>query len=224
MDALSCDYYEIDFCACMLLSRHCCYSQIDVPSSGTANEVLQYLCIRLVIATVKRWGISTYIACVYTVVCNVLTSCTFVIDCPGSLLHCCKIIIVMLICLPIGNIVLRRAENGQFVCPNRPVSLECTVQRARFLRWRINSTQLTCLGNANNGTLCLNSGNGAHAIITTVLPDSENLANITSVLIIDDIGDGVSVSCESQVSTVQEDLRSASMWTIQIHLSFEVLA
>ena len=118
----------------------------------------------------------------------------------------------MLICLPIGNIVLRRTENGQFVCPSRPVSLECTVQRTRLLRWRINSTQLTCLGNAKDGILCLNSGNGTHAIITTVLPDSENLANITSLLVINDIGGGVNVSCESQVSRVQRELRPASMW------------
>ena len=85
------------------------------------------------------------------------------------------------------------------------------MQRTRLLRWRINSTELTCLGNANNGTQCLNSGNGAHAIITTVLPDSENLANITSLLVINDIGGQVNVSCESQVSRVQEKLRLASM-------------
>lgn len=116
----------------------------------------------------------------------------------------------MLIYLPIGNIILRRTENGQFVCPNSPVSLECTVQRTRFLRWRVNSTQLTCLGNVNNGTLCLNSGNGVYAINTMVLPD-ENVANITSLLVINDIGDYVNVSCESQVTKIQEDLRSASM-------------
>ena len=98
------------------------------------------------------------------------------------------------------------------MCPNRPVSLECTVHTTRFLRWRINSTELTCLGNADNGTVCLNSGNGAHAIITTVLPGLENLANITSFLVIDDIGVGVSVSCESQMTGVQEELQSASMW------------
>ena len=159
-------------------------------------------CIWLFNYCIERRGISTSIACCLQHILHVRNW-----YCPGSLLRCCTIII--LFCLPIGNITLRKIESGQFVCPNSPVSLECTVPRTRLLRWRINSTQLTCLGNKDNGTVCLNSGNGAHAMITMVLTDSENLANITSLLFINDVGGSVNISCESQVTGVQ--IRSASM-------------
>ena len=143
------------------------------------------------------------LACIYAVI---LTVCTAVF---GSLLQfvniCCRAYL-----FPIGNVDFTRTD-GQIVCPNNPVTLRCTVQRTRFLQWRINSTQLTCLADANNGSVCSNGVGEAHAIIATVFRDPDNLATITSLLVIDDIGGQVSVSCESQVTRVQDELRSASM-------------
>ena len=131
------------------------------------------------------------------------------LNCLGSLLQFVNIYCHA--CLsPIGNVDFTRTDS-QVVCPNNPVTLRCTVQRTRFLQWRINSTQLTCLPDATNGSVCSNGGGEAHAIITTVFRDPDNLATITSLLVINDIGGQVSVSCESQVTRVQDELRSASM-------------
>ena len=44
-------------------------------SSNSASEVLQYLCIRLLHYYSEKRSINICIACVYTVVCNMLTFC-----------------------------------------------------------------------------------------------------------------------------------------------------
>ena len=117
-------------------------------------------------------------------------------------------------CLPIGIIDLSVTGNGaQTVCPKDSVALNCSVRETRFLVWSVNSVQITCLGNGNAGDGCLNGGNGLHAIITTISRDSRSLANITSLLLINNIQGQVDVSCEDQVTRVQNILRFASTWT-----------
>ena len=116
-------------------------------------------------------------------------------------------------CLPTGIIDLSVTGNVQIVCPRDSVTLNCSVRETLFLVWSVNSTQITCLGNANAGDGCLNGGNGLHAIITTVSRDSRSLANITSLLVINDIRGHVEVSCEDQVTRAQNVLRFASTWT-----------
>ena len=121
--------------------------------------------------------------------------------------------IVILFCPPIGSIDLNVVRNVQTVCPGDLVALNCSVRETRFLVWSVNSTQITCLGNANAGDGCLNGGNGLHAIITNISHDSRSLANITSLLVISNIQSQVNVSCEDQVARAQEILRVASTWT-----------
>ena len=102
--------------------------------------------------------------------------------------------------------------NVQTVCPRDSVTLNCSVRETRFLVWSVDSAQITCLGIANAGDGCLNGGNGAHAIITTVSRDSRNLANITSLLVLHDIRGHVEVSCEDQITRAQNVLRFSSTW------------
>ena len=116
-------------------------------------------------------------------------------------------------CLPTGNIDLSVTGNVQIVCPRDSVTLNCSVRETLFLVWSVNSTQITCLGNANAGDGCLNGGEGLHAIITSVSRDSRSLANITSLLVISNIQGQVIVSCEDQVARAQEILHVASTWT-----------
>jgi len=113
----------------------------------------------------------------------------------------------------LGTVDLNLLERDEMVCPEEVVTFNCTVFSTSLLRWSIvargSRTQISCLGSSQR---CLGGGNGIHATIISASSDPVNLdiSNITSTLIIYNIATGISVECESQLTSSTKDIQVLS--------------